>query len=157
HDSIDISVYANANLQVRFRYEDNNVWAWYWAVDNVSIKEALPCQSASSVAVSNLSCDEAQVTWVSDAGATSSYIEYGITGFVRGTGTIVANVSSPHTISGLSLNTDYDIYIVDSCALLQGNPSGVITFKTDSVGPVHASFTAIQTSATLIDGMVDVD
>src|SRR5690606_33451606 len=32
-----------------------------------------------------------------------------------------------------------------------------ITFKTDSVGPVHASFTAIQTSATLVDGKVDVD
>lgn len=37
--SIDISAYANASLQVRFRYMDNGSWAWYWAVDNVVITD----------------------------------------------------------------------------------------------------------------------
>ena len=157
HDSIDISAHANANLQVRFRYEDYNTWAWYWAVDNVSIKEALPCQPATSVVVSNESCDMVDVSWVSDPGTTSSYIEYGATGFVRGTGTVVANVSSPYTISGLTLDSDYDVYVVDSCALIQGNPSGVVTFKTDSVGPVLASFSYTQSSTNMANAGVDFD
>ncbi len=35
--SYDITAYANANLQVRFVYDDDTTWAWYWAVDNVKI------------------------------------------------------------------------------------------------------------------------
>jgi hypothetical protein len=36
HRSIDLTAYSNSALQVRFHYYDAN-WAWYWAVDNVSI------------------------------------------------------------------------------------------------------------------------
>ena len=35
--SYNLTPYANANMRIRFRYEDNNVWAWWWAVDNVKI------------------------------------------------------------------------------------------------------------------------
>ncbi|MCH8331004.1 MAG: hypothetical protein IH946_06440, partial [Bacteroidetes bacterium] len=35
--SINISAYKNTIMQVRFRYEDNGIWAWYWAVDNVHL------------------------------------------------------------------------------------------------------------------------
>lgn len=37
HQVIDISTHINASMQVRFRYEDNGAYAWYWAVDNVEI------------------------------------------------------------------------------------------------------------------------
>lgn len=157
HDSIDISAYANANLQVRFSYDDDNTWAYYWAVDNVSIMEASSCPTPAGVAVANISCDSVEVSWTSDATATGSYIEYGAKGFALGSGTVIANAASPQTINGLMMNTEYDVYVVDSCAMVGSNPSAAVTFKTDSVGPVHASFTAIQTSATLTDGMVDVD
>ncbi|TVQ89336.1 MAG: DUF4623 domain-containing protein, partial [Bacteroidetes bacterium] len=35
----DITEYANDNLRVRFHYTDGGSWAWYWAIDNVSIVE----------------------------------------------------------------------------------------------------------------------
>jgi hypothetical protein len=35
----DITEYANANLRVRFHYTDGSSWAWYWAIDNVEIKD----------------------------------------------------------------------------------------------------------------------
>ncbi len=37
HPTLNITPYSNAAMKVRFRYEDNNVWAWWWAVDNVRI------------------------------------------------------------------------------------------------------------------------
>src|SRR5690606_10441444 len=37
HQHIDITAYQNANMQVRFIYNDGNVWAWYWMIDNVQV------------------------------------------------------------------------------------------------------------------------
>lgn len=37
HEIFNLTAYRNANMQVRFRYEDNGIWAWFWAVDNVRI------------------------------------------------------------------------------------------------------------------------
>ncbi|SVB05009.1 uncharacterized protein METZ01_LOCUS157863, partial [marine metagenome] len=39
---LDLSDYANSELQVRFHYIDNGVWAWYWAIDNVVISATSP-------------------------------------------------------------------------------------------------------------------
>lgn len=37
HVTLNLTPYRNANMKVRFRYEDNAIWAWYWAVDNIRI------------------------------------------------------------------------------------------------------------------------
>jgi hypothetical protein len=37
HVTLNLTPYRNPNMQVRFRYEDNAIWAWYWAVDNVAL------------------------------------------------------------------------------------------------------------------------
>lgn len=37
HQTFNITAYANPAMKVRFRYEDNTIWAWWWAVDNVHI------------------------------------------------------------------------------------------------------------------------
>ncbi len=49
HEQLNISAYANANLKVRFVYDDNFTWAWYWAIDNVQIVAPVP----NDVGVSN--------------------------------------------------------------------------------------------------------
>ncbi|RKZ34032.1 hypothetical protein DRQ33_03055, partial [bacterium] len=35
--SYDISTYANANFQIKYKYNDDGSWAWYWMVDNIRI------------------------------------------------------------------------------------------------------------------------
>ena len=37
--SIDVTAYANPQFQVRFHYFDNGAWAWYWALDNVTLTD----------------------------------------------------------------------------------------------------------------------
>ena len=42
HQNIDISDYANSELQIRFRYIDGGSWAWWWALDNIMISSEAP-------------------------------------------------------------------------------------------------------------------
>ncbi len=35
--TFDISAYANANFQIKFKYDDGGSWAYYWMVDNIRI------------------------------------------------------------------------------------------------------------------------
>jgi len=37
HQVIDVTAYANSDFQVRFEFDDGNHYAWYWAIDNVTI------------------------------------------------------------------------------------------------------------------------
>jgi hypothetical protein len=39
HRVLDVTDYANANFKVRFNYDDGGSWAWYWALDNVSVSD----------------------------------------------------------------------------------------------------------------------
>lgn len=76
--SIDISAYVNANMQVRFYFDDNNTWAWYWAVDNVVVVAPLP-DDAGAVAILNasgigLSAAESIEITVENFGAVQSNI-----------------------------------------------------------------------------------
>ncbi|TVQ76337.1 MAG: T9SS C-terminal target domain-containing protein [Flavobacteriales bacterium] len=73
----------------------------------------IPCFDPANLALTP-GCDDIEVTWTSNAGASGSTIEYGPTGFTLGTGTRVSNVTSPHTIAGLAPGT-YDVYVADSC------------------------------------------
>jgi len=64
--------------------------------------------------------------------ATTWEIEYGLTGFTQGTGTIYTTTSDYTTITGLSLNT-YDAYIRSVCdSANYSDWSQLITFTTDS-------------------------
>ncbi len=86
-------------------------------------------------------------SWASPTGSTplGSTIIWGPQGFYNGTGTPgtwVHGVSSPYTISGLSPNTFYDVYVIDSCG---GNDFsgmvGPVTFKTDCLAQLSGTYT----------------
>jgi hypothetical protein len=46
HQAIDITMYQNTDLQVRFRYDDGGDWAWYWSIDNFMMNGTqTPCEN----------------------------------------------------------------------------------------------------------------
>jgi hypothetical protein len=74
------------------------------------------CTSVSGVTVSNLGADSAIVSWTDTSGTSTSWnIEYGISGFILGSGTIVNTTSNPDTVGGLLPNSDYDFYVTSIC------------------------------------------
>jgi PKD repeat protein len=52
HQQYNITAFANPNLKVRFVYDDNTTWAWWWAVDNVQIIAPSPFDVGISAFVS---------------------------------------------------------------------------------------------------------
>ena len=114
HQKIDITAYANDSLQVRFVYKDNGSWAWWWLIDNVLVQEEL-CARSTNFQVAFATADSIGLSWDPGAGTNFS-IEWGTAGFVQGAGTVVGTTDSSITITGLSAQTAYDFYLVDSCS-----------------------------------------
>ena len=78
-------------------------------------------------------------TW-SNGNATS--IEYGIYGFTPGTGTTVANITSPYTVSGLLPSTVYDVYLFNNC----GTTNAPVLSAATDVLSFHTVFEAASPS-----------
>ena len=118
---VDISSYANDTIQLKFtayRYQGFNNQVDI-SVDDVDIHEAPTCPKPTNFAASNVTNNSVQLDW-STGGATNWLVKYAA-------GSIVAVGSNPYSLTGLSPNTTYNIYVKDSCGT--GNVS-------DWVGPI---------------------
>ena len=143
HRLIDATAYANANFQVRFVYDDADVWAWYWAVDNFSVTEAL-CGFASNLDTTFALPTSVGLDWTSNG--SNWNIEWGPTGFVQGTGTgdTIQNVTAkPYVLTGLQPSTCYDYYVQDTCpGIGNGIWAGPFTFCTPASCPAPSNLAA---------------
>ena len=155
HQFIDITAYANANLRVRFHYDDANVWAWYWAVDNILVSEQIPnCNAPTAITSGQVDCDQIELFWTSNSGG--SIIEYGPVGFTPGTGAgmFTGIVTSPYTVPGLSATTSYDFYLADTCGNDTSGYSSVFSETTIACPPGCTDPTGLDTanaSCTSVD------
>ncbi|WP_298901354.1 choice-of-anchor L domain-containing protein [uncultured Psychroserpens sp.] len=111
---IDITAYSNAAMQVRFIYNDGNVWAWYWLVDNVQVYNST-CNFPSGITVTNITSTSADISWT--AGGTETEWEVVVqplgTGEPTGSGT--ATTDNPFTATGLSAITEYEVFVRANC------------------------------------------
>lgn len=153
HQRFDVTQYANANFQVRFLYDDDNTWAWYWLIDNLSVTEAL-CGIASNPDTLGVGVDTARLSWSSN-GANWN-INWGPAGFAQGSGAgfFVRNATSnPYALTGLTKNSCYDYYVQDTCLGIGTGPwAGPFTFCTKPSCPAPANINAsaiTTTSATI--------
>ncbi len=76
----------------------------------------LSCPSPTGLTLDSIAQTTAKLSWIT-GGASNWDVEYGIQGFIPGSGTFMSNVSSPYTLSGLTPGTDYDFYVRDSCGV----------------------------------------
>gem|GEM_PF-1110915 len=115
------STHAGGCLTFRFRATSQGSFTGD-LLSAVTCAPAPTCATPSAVTLAQIQGTSAQVSWV---GAGSTYIvEYGAPGFTAGTGatagsgssTVVTNVSSPYTISGLSTTTSYKVVVRKACA-----------------------------------------
>lgn len=108
-----------------YQVVDNNTWT----ID-VHHGIAPSCPAPANLSSSNIATNSADISWTT-GGATDWQIEYGAAGFGLGSGTLITSSTNPHTLSGLSSSTTYDVYVRDSCG--PGDLStwtGPLTFTT---------------------------
>lgn len=84
-------------------------------VANVTLAAPVTCPKPLNLAVSNITTNSADLSWTSAGSETSWNVQYGISGFTLGTGTIVNGVSNPYTASGLNSSTTYQFYVQADC------------------------------------------
>ena len=88
------------------------------------------CLPPTQFAVTGTSDTSATFTWTL-GGGTTTVIEYGPVGFTQGMGTQVVVGTPPATITGLTPNTPYEAYIIDTCIGNAASPAiGPRPFRT---------------------------
>jgi hypothetical protein len=104
-----------------------------WAIDNLEIVSD-PCPVPTALDSDTVTSHTATITWNSAVPTTASYVVWGPSGFVPGTGANGGNwsssASSPFTISGLTGNTAYDVYVMDTCSGGLGSLAGPLSITT---------------------------
>jgi hypothetical protein len=148
---IGVIVYDNQGLPVDSFTTASPVPATGDTLVNFTASCGFPCPDPTSLAATaNVGCDSIEVDWISSTGG--SVIEYGVSGFAQGTGTMTAVVLSPYTILGLNPGVAYDVYVADTCT---GDTSNYLMITTSSANaPVPTA--VIGVIDTIIGGQYTV-
>lgn len=85
-------------------------------VDDFLIEVPVTCFPPENIAVSEITSGTAYVSWDAVAPASLWDIEYGLSGFEPGSGTLLSGIADTFTaINGLEPGTGYDLYVRGSC------------------------------------------
>ncbi len=108
------------------------------------------CPTVSGLNVSNLTTTSADLGWTAGGVETEWNVEYGMAGFMPGSGTTVNVTTTPMTsVSGLTSGTNYDFYVQAICGA--GDSAqwvGPFNFMTVISCPQPTNLTAINVSQT---------
>ncbi|MES2411195.1 MAG: T9SS type A sorting domain-containing protein [Bacteroidota bacterium] len=90
-----------------------------------AVVDCVGVNAAGVTAPTNITTDSAQLNFAVGIGNPASYdIEYGVAGFVPGTGTVVNTTTNSVTISGLTPSVTYEYYLRNNCGASQSTYAG---------------------------------
>jgi len=115
-----------------------NYVPWYISFDDLRLELTPSCPAPTALFTSDITDNTAVMNWTAGGTEPNWNVEYGLDGFVQGTGTLVANTSNPYTATGLSSGTMYDWYVQADCdggtSKEESAWAGPITFGTTGAG-----------------------
>lgn len=112
---VDLSSIPLTSYKLVFRAYKGASYKGDIAIDDVWLDEAgaNACIQPQSLAANAVGCDTMALSWLSTSG--QSVVEYGPSGFVAGTGTLLFAVNNSTVIRGLTPGTDYDLRVANLC------------------------------------------
>ena len=112
---------------------------------NSTCQSNSPCLSPNFLNAGNITPSTADLFWQAGGNETSWNLEWGVSGFNIGSGTLINGLTSTnYSLSSLSNNTSYDFYVQAICdSNTNSTWSGPFTFNTNntSTGAVCGTFT----------------
>lgn len=107
------------------------------ALKRKNLKRADACNQPSYLYASDITSNNARLQWY---GSSEEYIlEYGLKGFIPGTGTIISSISDAfYDVESLIPSTEYDFYVTGVCSASSSEISLSGTFKTTAIGSLCA-------------------
>ncbi|MCO5260211.1 MAG: choice-of-anchor J domain-containing protein [Crocinitomicaceae bacterium] len=112
--------FAGSDVKIVFEWRNDNGGGTQppAAIDNFSLTEIL-CPNPTALTLDAITSNSADISWTAGGSETSWNVEWGTSGFAPGTGaeigSSVASAAS-ETISGLTPETSYQVYIQADCA-----------------------------------------
>lgn len=139
---VDFSSYNLTDQYIGIRQKSSSNSSQNLYVDSFSYYEN-PCLQPNLLSIDQLSANSVKLNWQANIpGATNWQIEYGISGFTPGNGTIVNSTTNPHILTGLQENKTYQFRVRNICTNNSINWSEWYTFKTACVvtAPYYEKF-----------------
>jgi hypothetical protein len=116
-------------------------------INNITCSPGPTCSTPTALNASNITHDEAQLSWTETGTATIWDIEFGTTGFIPTGIPTYPGVANPYTVTGLSPNTTYQFYVRADCGASLYSPwAGPFTFTTLQYCPAPTNVTATPTT-----------
>jgi len=102
---------------------------------NSSCQSNNPCLSPNFLNAGNITPNSADLLWQAGGNENSWNLEWGISGFTLGSGTLVNGLTSTnYSLNSLSNNTSYDFYVQAICdSNTNSTWSGPYTFNTNNI------------------------
>ncbi|WP_299886210.1 fibronectin type III domain-containing protein [uncultured Lacinutrix sp.] len=115
--SIDISAHSNAEMQIRFIYDDGGESGFYWAIDNVKVIEQITCAAPNTLNAINITDNSANLSWTETGTATSWNVELvNISAGETVTGTATTtSVTNTYAATSLLSGSTYEFYVQADC------------------------------------------
>jgi hypothetical protein len=129
HVLLDITADANGASDAQVRFVWSGDYSYYWIVDNVQV-EVTTCPAVTNGTVDNTTANSADISWTAIGSELSWNIEYGMSGFVLGSGTPGTSSSESFSAGSLTANTSYDFYVQADCGGSNSPWYGPITVFT---------------------------
>ncbi len=108
------------------------------------------CSPPFNLSTANTTSNSTQVSWGYSGAANGFELIYGPVGFNPASSGVSSVVgSSPQTISSLTPNTSYDLYIIANCGVTNG--------LSDTIGPVNFRTTCVIASAPFSENFDGAD
>ena len=106
--------------------------SWYAYVDDFRLELIPDCPPVTNIHLESIDSNMLSISWSENGGATSWTVEYGTHGFTPGAGISAFVSTMPYVMTGLTPNTEYDIYVTPTCS---GDvvPAAMATFRTANV------------------------
>ncbi len=90
--------------------DDDSLW-----IGPINFTTLVSCPTPTNFNSANTMVDSVDLSWTAGASETNWEIEYGLSGFMQGNGTVVQATTNPFTLTGLNQDTNYDVYLRANC------------------------------------------
>jgi hypothetical protein len=121
---------------------DGSVPSIFFGIDDFNYEPIPSCTAPTATSASDITPTSAVLTW-NGSGASSWNVEYGVSGFVQGTGTTYIKTTTTDSLTGLAPQTCYDYYVQSNCGSISSPWFGPYTFCTPCavvVAPYNENF-----------------
>ena len=120
----------------------------------VGLTTLAPCSPPTAVIATSIDDVSADIMWIAGGSETEWEVEYGLTGFTLGTGTVVADTDGTVgiTLTGLTAVTSYEVYVTAICGPgFESAPVSPVGFTTLAPCPPPSNPVVANIAQTTVD------